>query len=89
MARTTPPRPVDVAGAFPRLRDHRATTTRLHPRPGSPSHTDSSIGGPLLWPAGEPWPYCHVGADHYDGLSLRTPESVRRGRRDPGDLWYG
>ncbi|WP_369275518.1 hypothetical protein AB5J55_41050 [Streptomyces sp. R11] len=31
---------------------------RLHPRPGSPTPYDSSVGGPLLWPARQPWPYC-------------------------------
>ncbi|WP_330301205.1 hypothetical protein [Streptomyces sp. NBC_00503] len=46
--RTTPPRPFDVAAVFPRLAPLARTTTRLHPRPGSPSPYDSSIGGPLL-----------------------------------------
>lgn len=32
------------------------TATRLHPRPGLPTVHDSSVGGPLLWPAEEPWP---------------------------------
>ncbi len=54
MTRTTPPRPVDIAELFPELRDHCATTTRLHPRPGTPGVGDSSIGGPPRWPAGEP-----------------------------------
>lgn len=34
------------------------TAVRLHPRPGAPSVHDSHIGGPLLWPADEPWRYC-------------------------------
>ncbi|WP_433046943.1 hypothetical protein [Dactylosporangium sp. CS-033363] len=58
MTRTTPPRPVDVAALVPELRDHTATATRLHPRPGAPGVGDSSVGGPLLWPAAEPWPMC-------------------------------
>jgi hypothetical protein len=32
-------------------------TTLLYPRSGSPGVHESSMGGPLLWPAGEPWPY--------------------------------
>ncbi|MET9827992.1 hypothetical protein ABZ078_01500 [Streptomyces sp. NPDC006385] len=56
--RTTPPRPLDVAAVFPQLAPLARTATRLHPSPGSPSPRDSSVGGPLLWPAGEPWPHC-------------------------------
>lgn len=58
MTRTTPPRPADVLAAVPGLADFARTTTRLHPRRGTPSAADSSIGGPLLWPANEPWPVC-------------------------------
>jgi hypothetical protein len=58
IVRTTPPRPFDVAAIFPRLAPLARTATRLHPRPGSPSPYDSSVGGPLLWPAGQPWLYC-------------------------------
>lgn len=56
--RTTPPRPVDVAASFPWLAPLERTAYRLHPRPGSPTPHDSSVGGPLLWPAREPWPTC-------------------------------
>lgn len=58
MTRTTPPRPVDVESVFPALASLARTATRLHPRPGNPSPQDSSVGGPLLWPASEPWPHC-------------------------------
>ncbi|MEU0600681.1 hypothetical protein ABZ484_20955 [Streptomyces sp. NPDC006393] len=51
---TTPPRPVDVTALFPELAPLARTATRLHPRPGSPTVHDSSVGGPLLWPADEP-----------------------------------
>ncbi|MET8751473.1 hypothetical protein ABZW32_15440 [Streptomyces sp. NPDC004667] len=61
MSRTTPPRPVDVAAVFPQLAPLARTATRLHPRPGSPAPHDSSVGGPLLWPADEPWPHCDEG----------------------------
>ncbi|MFI1063072.1 hypothetical protein ACH4TC_14440 [Streptomyces spororaveus] len=56
--RTTPPRPLAVESLFPDLAAHRRTATRLHPRPGTPGPHDSHVGGPLLWPAGEPWPVC-------------------------------
>ncbi|WP_406085876.1 hypothetical protein [Streptomyces virginiae] len=56
--RTTPPRPLDVESLFPALAAHRRTATRLHPRPGTPGPHDSHVGGPLLWPADEPWPVC-------------------------------
>ncbi|MGQ4336251.1 hypothetical protein ACN6LE_007669, partial [Streptomyces hayashii] len=51
MSRTTPPRPFDVTALFPRLAPLARTATRLHPRAGSPSRHDSSVGGPLMWPA--------------------------------------
>ncbi|MFC8827182.1 hypothetical protein ACFT9I_17790 [Streptomyces sp. NPDC057137] len=55
---TTPPRPLDVTALFPQLAPLARTATRLHPRPGSPTPHDSSVGGPLLWPARQPWPTC-------------------------------
>ncbi|WP_033354289.1 DUF1963 domain-containing protein [Kitasatospora aureofaciens] len=58
MTRTTPPRPVDVEQLFPELAPLRREAIRLHPRAGSPSPAQSSVGGPLLWPADEPWPLC-------------------------------
>ncbi|MFD9216231.1 hypothetical protein ACFVY9_24655 [Streptomyces sp. NPDC059544] len=58
MTRTTPPRPVDIEAVFPALAAHRRTATRLHPRPGAPKPDESSLAGPLLWPADEPWPVC-------------------------------
>ncbi|MFF9984487.1 YwqG family protein [Streptomyces erythrochromogenes] len=58
MRRTTPPRPIDVTAVFPQLAPLARPAIRLHPRPGSPTPLDSSVGGPLLWPADEPWPYC-------------------------------
>ena len=58
MTRTTPPRPVDVEAAYPELGPLARPATRLHPRRGTPTAEQSSIGGPLLWPADEPWPTC-------------------------------
>lgn len=79
MTRTTPPRQVDIIGLFPELAEHAATATRLHPRPGTPTTADSSVGGPLLWPADEPWPVCTEGEAHYVH-QLMTPATVRRRR---------
>ena len=85
MARTTPPRPVDIAAIFPELREHTGSATRLHPRAGAPTVSDSSIGGPLLWPADEPWPACEDG-EHYLATLVRT-EDVRRERAILGAAW--
>ncbi|MFJ7588037.1 hypothetical protein ACIQZO_11765 [Streptomyces sp. NPDC097617] len=59
-SRTTPPRPLDVESLFPGLAAHRRAATRLHPRPAAPGVHDSHVGGPLLWPADDPWPICTV-----------------------------
>ncbi|MFF4323209.1 hypothetical protein [Streptomyces sp. NPDC001568] len=78
---TTPPRPYDVTVIFPQLAPLARTATRLHPRRGTPSPQDSSIGGPLLWPAGEPWPHCE-GPHVVDGSNLAlSPADVRLKRR--------
>lgn len=56
--RTTPPAPLDITSLFPGLGPFARQTVRLHPRRGQPGPQDSSMGGPLLWPASEPWPVC-------------------------------
>ncbi|MFE2414971.1 hypothetical protein ACFXDE_42270 [Kitasatospora sp. NPDC059408] len=85
MSRTTPPRPVDVTVHFPELTPLARVAVRLHPRAGRPTAADSSIGGPLLWPAREPWPTCpeHTGPS-YVGSS---PEDVRLRRRILAEAW--
>ncbi len=84
MTRTTPPRPFDVTSAFPELLGMSRTATRLHPRAGSPTVHDSSVGGPLLWPAGEAWATCSQ--EHY-ARRLNTPEEVRTLRRILTRAW--
>ncbi|MGR3938692.1 hypothetical protein [Streptomyces sp. BRA346] len=74
MTRTTPERPVDIEAMFPELAEHRRTTTRLHPRPGSPGQHESSVAGPFLWPADEPWPLCE--AVHEKGRGVRDDEPI-------------
>jgi hypothetical protein len=76
MTRTSPPRPVDIAAVFPELLAYSRTTTRLHPRPGAPGRADSSVGGPLLWPAGEPWPACTE--SHAEAVAVGVAEERRR-----------
>jgi hypothetical protein len=56
--RTIPPPPLDITGVFPELAAFARQAVRLHPRRGQPGPHDSSMGGPLLWPAGEAWPVC-------------------------------
>lgn len=46
--------------AVPGLSDLVRTAVRLHPRPGDPGPDESHFGGPLLWPADEPWPGCPI-----------------------------
>ncbi|WP_035736694.1 hypothetical protein [Glycomyces arizonensis] len=64
MPLTTPPRPYDILALFPELAAFARTAVRLHPRHGNPSIGESSVGGPLLWPADEPWPMCAL--EHED-----------------------
>ncbi|MGW6274168.1 hypothetical protein [Streptomyces sp. NPDC055060] len=84
MTRTTPPRPLDVETLFPELAAYRGTTTRLHPRPGSPDVTASSVGGPMLWPADEPWPVCPEAHPRKGG---RRPADIHRSREILHRAW--
>lgn len=75
MSRHTPDRPVDVESLFPELLAFRRESVRLHPGPGSRTCRDSSVGGPLLWPADEPWSVCE--ADYApDTASRLEPASL-------------
>ncbi|MER5638788.1 hypothetical protein ABT095_17715 [Kitasatospora sp. NPDC002227] len=74
---TTPPRPVDIAAVFPELVPLARPAVRLHPRVGKPTVHDSSVGGPLLWPAGEPWPVC-AGPHPEDELPVSAADIRRR-----------
>ncbi|MFI9307205.1 hypothetical protein [Streptomyces triculaminicus] len=86
MTRTTPPRPLDVEALFPELAAYRGTTTRLHPRPGSPAVSDSSVGGPMLWPVDEPWPVCDEA--HGRGRGRRIAD-IRQERDLLATAWAG
>ncbi|MGW4381503.1 hypothetical protein [Kitasatospora sp. NPDC004531] len=78
MARTTPPRPVDIASVFPELAPLARQAVRLHPRPGRPTVHESSVGGPLLWPADEEWPVCTQ--EHHHWQPPVSLDDVRRRR---------
>ncbi|CAL9507381.1 DUF1963 domain-containing protein [Streptomyces sp. enrichment culture] len=54
-------------------------TTLLNPEPGTPGPRDSSLGGDLLWPADEPWPYCAQEGHWTFGLDGTTFTEVRPG----------
>jgi hypothetical protein len=56
--RTTPPPPLSITSVFPDIAAFARQAVRLHPRRGQPGPQDSSMGGPLLWPAEEAWPVC-------------------------------
>jgi hypothetical protein len=68
---TTPPGLIDVPSEFPAVAPYARTTVRLHPRRGAPTVEQSSVGGPLMWPADEPWPECD-GPSGYDH-DVNTP----------------
>jgi hypothetical protein len=74
VSRTTPPPEHDVTALFPGIDAHAATATRLHPRRGKPDPFGSQVGGPLRWPAGEPWPACH--AEHVQPAEIPVPEPL-------------
>ncbi|MEV6105993.1 hypothetical protein AB0M28_14940 [Streptomyces sp. NPDC051940] len=84
MIRTTPAQRAPMLAAFPELHAHGRTAVRLHPRPGSPTARESSVGGPLLWPAGEPWPVCEEahpaddGHDHDGDCDCGQYEMIRQ-----------
>jgi hypothetical protein len=66
----TPPPPLDVESAFPEFAARWKTTVRLHPRRAEPGVRESSLGGPLLWPAEEDWPVCSSDEDHEEPISM-------------------
>src|SRR5687768_5492560 len=84
MTRTTPERPLDTEAIIPELSGFRGAGTRLHPRPGTPGPEESSVGGPLLWPADEPWPTCTV--PHKRRFGERVSD-VRLRRKILAEAW--
>ncbi|MFI9820300.1 hypothetical protein ACIHFC_07460 [Streptomyces sp. NPDC052013] len=65
-----------VKDLIPGYADLARETTLLNPEPGDPGVRDSSLGGELLWPADEPWPYC-AQEDHWtSGSDWRDPTEI-------------
>ncbi|MDG5801860.1 DUF1963 domain-containing protein [Streptomyces ossamyceticus] len=50
--------PYDLDDLVPELAALGRRTTLLLPKSGSPEVRESSLGGPMLWPADEAWPSC-------------------------------
>ncbi|WP_342449978.1 hypothetical protein [Streptomyces xanthophaeus] len=67
-----------MEAVFPDLAARRGRTTRLHPRPGQPGVRESHIGGPMLWPADEPWPVCQE--PHQPETKGYEPDEIRSAR---------
>lgn len=86
---TTPAPLIDLTVEFPELAPYARTTTRLHPRRGEPSMLDSSLGGPMLWPADEPWPVqpgSHFGP--FDDEPVPAVPLLQLYRRDVAQLAF-
>jgi hypothetical protein len=87
---TTPSPLHDVTALFPGIAACARTATRLHPVPGCPAPGASHIGGPALWPAGEPWPVCTD--EHLVSVETPVPAAIRTeidaARQRPGFAGY-
>ncbi|MFD0152937.1 hypothetical protein ACWGQ4_04935 [Streptomyces sp. NPDC055721] len=58
----------------PALAAYARPATLLRPTAGDPGPHDSSVGGPLLWPADEPWPVCRASHVVWKRERLSEPE---------------
>lgn len=75
MVRTTPMPAQDIPSTFGELRSYARHAVRLHPRAGTPGPNDSSLGGPLRWPADAAWPTCTV--PHAGFERVPAPPGIR------------
>ncbi|MEU6275298.1 DUF1963 domain-containing protein [Streptomyces populi] len=64
--------PYDLDDLIPELAVLGRRTTLLLPKSGSPEVRESSLGGPMLWPADEPWPSCGQ-SGHWAWPNEKTP----------------
>ncbi|MFR9797770.1 hypothetical protein ACL02U_17965 [Streptomyces sp. MS06] len=79
-----------ILAALPALAPHARPAVVLAPTPGAPGPQHSSVAGPLLWPADEPWPHCSLpDARSETGLPpTAVIPVIQVFRRDaPGDWW--
>ncbi|MFJ7969662.1 hypothetical protein [Streptomyces sp. NPDC096324] len=58
---------------------------RLHPREGLPTVHESSVGGPLLWPADETWPTC--AEEHHNAHPPVSLDDIRNMRAMLDAAW--
>ncbi|RDI35113.1 hypothetical protein [Lentzea flaviverrucosa] len=86
--------PTDNGKPIPGIEEWARPVVVLNPVPGSPTAADSHIGGPMLWPADEPWPWCeggsHESSENVPGTAamVRVPwvGAVQLYRRDFPEL---
>ncbi|KJK44450.1 hypothetical protein UK23_29385 [Lentzea aerocolonigenes] len=80
---------------MPGIDEWARPVVELNPAPGEPTAADSHIGGPLLWPADEPWPHCdgstHEGSTdspsaHAVGVRVPFVSALQLYRRDFPEL---
>ncbi|MFE5211188.1 hypothetical protein [Streptomyces sp. NPDC056600] len=79
-----------IVTAVPGLAPYARPAVVLHPTERAPALHDSSIAGPMLWAADEPWPHCSVPDEREpSGLPpVAMIPVVQVFRRDaPGDWW--
>jgi hypothetical protein len=76
------PEPADLLTRFPALAPLRRPAARLHPRPGDVTAADSHIGGPLRWPADEPWPTCDTPHMVFEEVPIPTELVTRLRERE-------
>ncbi|MGW4896164.1 hypothetical protein ACWEQL_28495 [Kitasatospora sp. NPDC004240] len=80
----------EILAGMPALGPYGREAVLLHPERGNPQPGDSSIGGPLLWPADEPWPTCSAPDDEEPtGLppSAMVPVAQIHAADAPGPWW--
>jgi hypothetical protein len=57
--KTTSPPKIDILQYLPELASFKKIAVRLFPRPAhNLSVEESKLGGEIIWPKGETWPYC-------------------------------
>ncbi|MFI0724658.1 hypothetical protein [Streptomyces sp. NPDC021224] len=84
------PSDAEILAALPELASFGREAVLLDPARGHPGVRDSSIGGPLLWPADEPWPVCS-GPDEEEPSGVpavaMVPVAQIYARDVPGPWW--
>ena len=73
---------------MPELAPYGRPAARLWVERGTPGVGDSSIGGPLLWPADEPWPHCtEPEVEDHDPSPAMVPLAQIHAHDVPGPWW--